>query len=497
MKAGARGELMSDKRPGAAHGRWAEFRFGVIGGLLSAPPKRGELEAEIAIQARKTWTHPISGEPTKFHASTISRWYYTALSQPADLVGALRPKVRKDAGRHRARFGEAVWDVLAKLYADHPGWTYQLHSDNLTVLCEKEPKRLGPAPSYSTVRRHMKGQGWLRRRPRRNDDRPGAQRARDARSKRESRSWEATHNHALWHLDFHDAKRSILSRRGEPVYPQLLGLIDNRSRVICHLQWYLRERAEELTHGFGQAAQKRGLPRSIMMDNGPAMKAGETRQGLIDLGVQLVEIPDYSPEHNARIEALWGSVEGRLMAMLEGVRDLTLAQLNEATHAWVEHEYNVAVHSETGQTPIARLLEGPTVVRESPTFEQIRRAFRLKANRRQRHSDGTITVEGKRFEIPGAYRHFDRVTVRYARWDLSTVDLWDDRLGVVLATLYPLDRAANASGFRKPLGPVTSAPTETPSSGIAPLLQRLIDQQRETGLPPGYLPKDDPDPEVT
>jgi len=29
---------MSDKRPGTAHGRWAEFRFGVIGGLFSAPP---------------------------------------------------------------------------------------------------------------------------------------------------------------------------------------------------------------------------------------------------------------------------------------------------------------------------------------------------------------------------------------------------------------------------------------------------------------------------
>jgi putative transposase len=492
---------MREKRPGAIHGRWAEFRFGVVGGLLSAPPAHGELEAEIAALARKTWTHPISGEPKRFHASTIARWYYAAQARPADVVGALRPKVRKDAGRHRACFAEAVWAELAKQYTGHPSWTYQLHSDNLTVLCEKEPTRLGPAPSYATVRRHMKGRGWLRRKARRDDDRPAAQRARDARSQRESRSWEATHNHALWHLDFHDAKRSIVTRRGERVYPQLLGVIDNRSRLICHLQWYLGEGAEELVHGLGQALQKRGRPGSIMMDNGSAMKAGETRQGLVDLGIHLCEIPDYSPEHNARVEALWGAVEGRLMAMLEGVRELTLPQLNEATHAWVEFEYNVKIHSETGQTPIARLLEGPTAVRESPTSDQIRCAFRLKVERRQRHSDGTITIEAKRFEIPSAYRHFDRVTVRYARWDLSTADLWDDRLGIVLATLYPLDRAANASGFRRPLGPVTAAPIETPASGIAPLLQRLIDQQRQTGLPPGYLPKDDtgpdPDPEVT
>ncbi len=40
--------------------------------------------------------------------------------------------------------------------------------------------------------------------------------------------------------------------------------------------------------------------------------------------------------------------------MLEDVPDLTLAALNEATQAWVEHEYNREVHSEIGEVPIAR-----------------------------------------------------------------------------------------------------------------------------------------------
>ena len=34
------------------------------------------------------------------------------------------------------------------------------------------------------------------------------------------------------------------------------------------------------------------------------------------------------------------------MAMLEGVDDLTLARLNEATQAWVEQDYNRKRHSE-------------------------------------------------------------------------------------------------------------------------------------------------------
>jgi transposase InsO family protein len=486
---------MSEKRPGTSHGRWAEFRFGVVGSLFSAPPSRGELESALRALAAREWIHPITGEPTKFHVSTIARWYYTAKSRPDDITVALRPRLRKDRGRHRPCFAPAVWVALAELYTEHPTWSYQLHADNLRALCEAEPE-LGLAPSYATVRRHLKGQGCMRQRKRRDDDRPSAQAARRARAGRESRGWEMSHVHALWHLDFKDGALPVLTRSGEWKHPQLFGALDNRSRLGCHLQWYLGERAEEFTHGLGQGLQKRGTPRAVMMDNGSAMRAGETRQGLIDLGIELCKIPDYTPEHNAIIEAFWKQINGRLLPMLEGVSDLTLALLNEVTQAWVELEYNCSVHSETNQSPIARLLDGPSVIREAPTTEALRRAFRLKVARKQRASDGTISVASKRFEVPSCYRHLEQLCVRYARWDLSSVDLWDDALGVVLATLYPVNREANADGFRRPLAPVTTAPTPPKPSGMAPLLRRYVEQHRQTGLPPAYLPKDDlADPE--
>jgi putative transposase len=55
------------------------------------------------------------------------------------------------------------------------------------------------------------------------------------------------------------------------------------------------------------------------------------------------------------------------MAMLEGVTALRLALLNTATQAWVEQEYQRSDHSEIGQTPLARWLAGPQVLRECPT----------------------------------------------------------------------------------------------------------------------------------
>jgi putative transposase len=478
------------KRPGTAHGFWAEFRFGVVGHLFSAPPERGQLGEALAALARRSWIHPISGEPAQFHVSTITRWYYEARGNPDNPVAALRPRVRSDRGKHRPHFAEAVWSALFAQYTEHPSWTYQLHADNLRELCRTDAE-LGTSPSYATVRRHMKGQGWLPRTKRRDDDRPAAQAARSQRAARESRGWEMSHVHALWHLDFKDGPLPVLTRDGERKHPQLFGALDNRSRLGCHLQWYLGEAAEQFCHGFGQGTQKRGKPRAVMMDNGPAMRAGETRQGLLDLGIELCSIPDYTPEHNAIIEAFWKQITFRLLPMLEGVPDLTLALLNEATQAWLEREYNCSVHSETGQTPIERLLAGPSVVRDAPSTEELRRAFRLKVDRKQRHSDGTISLGAIRFEVPNAYRHLDRLTVRYARWDLSRADLWDDSLGVVLATLYPVDREKNASGFRRPLDPTTSAPQPPRPSGVAPLLRRYIDDQRQSGLPPAYLPKDD------
>lgn len=74
----------------------------------------------------------------------------------------------------------------------------------------------------------------------------------------------------------------------------LMGVIDDRSRLVCHLQWYPDETAQSLIHALCQAFMKRGLPRALMTDNGAAM--------------------------------------------LEGEEGLTLEALNLATQAWTEQE---------------------------------------------------------------------------------------------------------------------------------------------------------------
>jgi hypothetical protein len=101
------------------------------------------------------------------------------------------------------------------------------------------------------------------------------------------------------------------------------------------------------------------------------------------------------------------------------------------------------------------------------------------------------------------------VVVRYARWDLSRVDLVDPHSGTIPAPLYPLDRTANADGRRRIVepgrgpdddGPEDDGPDEGTPAGngpddggpdkpLPPLLKGIFDAYRACGMPPAYLPK--------
>jgi hypothetical protein len=271
-----------------------------------------------------------------------------------------------------------------------------------------------------------------------------------------------------------------------------LGILDDHSRLGCHAQWYFAEGAEELTHGLSQAIQKRGLPRALMTDNGAAMVAAETREGLQRLGILHELTLPYSPYQNGKQESWWNQIEGRLLPMLEGVPDLTLAQLNEATLAWLEIEYHRRPHSELADhTPLQRYLAARDVGRPSPATLELRQAFTAEITRTQRRSDGTLSLAGRRFEIPSRYRHFTRVHVRHAAWDLSQVHVCDPDTGRVLDRLYPLDKARNADARRAAKPALIGAPAAAPASGMAPLLQKILRDYATTGLPAAYLPKDD------
>jgi transposase InsO family protein len=480
---------------------WARFRFSVVGSLLSSPPAPGALRAAIRDLAARTWTHPVHARDVRFAPVTIERWYYKARRERDDPILVLRRSVRKDRGK--VTLGASIAERLIAQYRVHRDWSYQLHYDNLTALVQADAK-LGTVPSYSTVLRYMKAHGLTRLPRPRTKGRPGEHVAASPREQREVRSYETEYVGSLWHLDFHRASLKVLTESGQWQHPIALGILDDHSRLCCHVQWYLSETAADLVHGLSQAIQKRGLPRALLTDNGSAMLAEEVTEGLERLSVLHDFTLPYSPHQNGKQERFWATLEGRLMRMLDGQAQLMLEFLNQVTQAWAEIEYNRAWHDEIQCAPVERVAQSRDVLRASPSSEALRQAFRVAVKRRQRRSDGTITLDGVRFEVPARYRHFRDVTVHYARWDLGRVHLVDERTAAILAPIYPLDRSANADARRSiiPGDQNDSPPWEEPPDEstqseceLPPLLKKILAEYSATGLPPAYLPKrTDPNP---
>jgi hypothetical protein len=235
-----------------------------------------------------------------------------------------------------------------------------------------------------------------------------------------------------------------------------------------------------------------------MSDNGSAMLAAETVQGLARWGIVRETTLPFSPCQNGNQEVFRGQIEGRFLPLLETVTDLSLRQLNEATLAWVEMEDNRQTHSEPGLSPLHSYLQHKDVGRPCPASEPLQLAFTKEIRRPQRRSDGTISLAGIRFEIPSRYGHFPRVSARVATWDLSRVHLSAPQSGALLGRLYPLAKNKNARGQRAARAtPLAAAATQPMAPGaVAPLLQKLIKDYALTGLPAAYLPKDEISPDL-
>ena len=352
--------MADDDRVPSVRVRWARLRFQILGPLLAAPADDGELKARIEALAARAWRHPTTGETIRFSFKTLERWWYVARGAD-DPLAVLARKVPSHAGTHPS-LSPAVAEALAKQHRDHPRWSFQLHHDNLVALAREDP-RLGPVPSYPTVCRFMKGQGLLRARKRRHREHPDGETPFET---RERRSYEIAHVHGLWHLDFHEGSRPVLTADGQWRKPRVLGVLDDRSRLCCHLQWYFEETAEVLIHGLSQAFQKRRLPRALLTDNGAAMLAAETVEGLERLGIVHHTTVPYSPRAKRKTGIVLGP-DRRTPSAHARRRARAFAGAAQHRHPGrAEEKYQRKEHSEIHESLLARYLRGPSVRPQIP-----------------------------------------------------------------------------------------------------------------------------------
>ena len=471
-----------------SHLQIGAFRFGIIGQLLQIPLEKGMLLPALQELSAKEWIHPMSAQKVRFHWTTLERWYYQARNNKGAPYAQLSRKKRQGAGRQKS-IHPALDQAITELYTIHSSWSVCLLVEELRAKARKDPK-LAPVPSYCTIKRFLHARG-MNRRKRVREDRPGHYIAQQRIESREIRSFEYPHAGGLWHLDYHHGKIRIVDKDGQIKSPIALAIIDDSSRFICHIQWFFLENTECLVHGFIQAIQKLGIPSSLLTDNGGAMTSAEFTQGLMRLGISHETILEYSPYQNAKQERFWGTLEGRFIALLDGIKDINLAKLNALTQIWLNQDYHRTEHVElSGLSPRDKYLASQDIHKPCKfESQELKLAFTMTTKRRQRKTDGTISLEGRRFEVPDKFRFLKEIPIRYARWDLSQVHIFDRNSDKLIARIYPLDKLKNASGLRRnrsnplPVANPIEATTQLPA-----LLVEMIENFQKTGLPPAYIP---------
>jgi len=88
----------------------------------------------------------------------------------------------------------------------------------------------------------------------------------------------------------------------------LFAFIDDMSRMIPHAAFYLNERVDTYVGALRIALAKRGLPRKLYVDNGPAFRSHLLGHATASLGLALIHSKPYQPQGRGKIERFFRTV---------------------------------------------------------------------------------------------------------------------------------------------------------------------------------------------
>ncbi len=247
------------------------------------------------------------------------------------------------------------------------------------------------------------------------------------------RRFEAELPNDIWQSDCLHGPRVLHEGKMRKSY--LFAFIDDMTRLVPHAGFYLNEGIGSFIDAFIKALSKRGLPRKLYVDNGPAFSTQILRHATASLGIALIHSRPYQPEGRGKIERFFRTVR---MQLLSTVQDgLTLEELNRRLGEWVDL-YHISRHSATKEAPLNRYGNHLHLVREAPRhlMDHFRKRVTRKVDR-----DRIVSLDGKLYEAPvpliGA-----TVTLLYHDGDPSRVEVIHN--GASHGMLIPLDVHVNA-----------------------------------------------------
>lgn len=417
--------------------RVAEFRFGVIHDLIGDRKlNRGQRKEVLKEKSSCEWEIPNTGR-SRVSASTIVSWV-RRYERGGRRLESLYPEVRSDRGRPRAISEETVL-ALCELKKQFKGASLPA-----VLRAARDKNIIGPdfKAGKATVYRLFKQRGLMNREEQLED----------------RRRFEAELPNDIWQSDCMHGP--MVEVEGKQRKSYLFAFIDDMSRLICHAEFYLNERIDSYTDGLRKALNKRGLPRKLYVDNGPAFRSHHLSHATASLGIALIHSKPYQPQGRGKIERFFRTVRMQFIAICpEGV---TLHNLNAALTQWLDTQYHQNVHSSIKQTPLSRYLKHAHLLRVAP--KDLDDHFRSRVMRKV-DKDRTVSLNGRLYEAP--VELIGRiVTLLFHVSDPARIEVFSE--GLSRGMLVPLDLNVNCRIRRRnykvellPPSTVTQTPLET------------------------------------
>jgi transposase InsO family protein len=300
----------------------------------------------------------------------------------------------------------------------------------------------------------------------------------------ERRSIAAEHAGDIWYGDVMHGPAVLFEGRRRKAY--LVSLLDDASRLIVHSAFALSESALDIEGVLKQGILKRGLCRKLIVDNGAAYRS-KTLQGICArLDIRLIYCRPYAPEGKGKLERWHRTLRDQFLSELSARAVLSLSDLNARLWAYLEQVYHRTAHSGlNGVTPLARYQQDLAHIRTLGTrAAELDAIFRYRVPRVVR-KDGTVSYEGRRFEVPYelAGKTVHLIVDPHTRTALAV----EDDHGATLGAVTPLDALANRHRTRhKPTIPI-AAPV---SKSTTPTLVELAYAQHYGPIAHPRIPDD-------
>jgi putative transposase len=208
----------------------------------------------------------------------------------------------------------------------------------------------------------------------------------------------------------------------------LFAAIDDHSRLLVGYRWGHSEDILRLEAALRTAVTARGIPSSLYVDNGSAYVSKQLAYACATLGIQLIHSRPGKPEGKGKIERVFGTVRGQFLAEIApaggaGTTVDNVDALNTTFDTWVKTVYHRRVHSETGQTPVARFEAGwpDGASPRMPDAELLRQAFLWVATR-QVTKIATVSLLGNTYAVDAALVG-RKVELAYDPCDLTHIEV--------------------------------------------------------------------------